>query len=265
MVVLHPLKVTLENVPEGYVEFSEKPLHPKDPSMGSNKIPLTRTVYIDESDFRKEDSKDFFRLAPGKTVGLLYAKYPITCTSFRVDEATGKVTEVLARYEGFSINAEEAKVPAKVKTYIHWVGEHAESKSPARISETRIFKQLFKSDDPDATPNYLDDVDHDSLQVVKGALIEVGIWDLVKKVQETSKGAKEEQKQLTSDPSAAMTGGTGGGNERVRFQGLRTAYFCLDSEAKVAALEKGSAVTAPASGDDLILNWIVSLKEDKAR
>ena len=109
MFVLKPLKVTLENVPEDYVEWIEKPLHTKNASMGSNKIPLTRNIYIDASDFRTVDSKDFFRLAPGKTVGLLYAGCPITCTSYKTDEKTGEVKEVLARYEGFSVNKDEGR------------------------------------------------------------------------------------------------------------------------------------------------------------
>lgn len=264
MFVLKPLKLTLENVPEDYVENIEKPLHTKNAGMGSNKIPLTRHLYIDASDFRTEDSKDFFRLAPGKTVGLLYAAYPVTCTSFKTDDKTGEVTEVIARYEGFSTNPAEAKPAPKVKTYIQWVAEHAPSKSPVKVAETRIFKQLFKSDDPAALKDYIDDVDPESLQVVKGAMIEVGIFDIIDTVKQAERREGKEQKELTQDPNEALSGGAGGGNERVRFQGLRTAYFCVDSEAKLKALGDGGH-KGPADEDELILNWTVSLKEDKTK
>lgn len=264
MFVLKPLKLTLENVPEDYVEMIEKPLHTKNASMGNNKIPLTKHIYIDASDFRTVDSKDFFRLAPGKTVGLLYASYPVTCTSFKTHEKTGEVTEVFARYEGFSTNPAEAKPAPKVKTYIHWVAEHAPSKSPVKVAETRIFKQLFKSDDPAALKDYVADVDPESLQIVKGAMIEVGIWDIINSVKKSEKKEVEEQKEITQDPKEALSGGTGGGNERVRFQGLRTAYFCVDSDAKVKALQEDGH-QGPSDGDELILNWTVSLKEDKTK
>lgn len=268
MLVLNPLKVTLENVPEDYVEFADKPLHPKNPSLGTNTVPLTRTVYIDKSDFRTQDSKEFFRLAPGKTVGLLYASYPITCTSYRSDEVTGEVVEVFARYEGFTADPQAEKAPAKkVKTYIHWVGEHPASNSPVHVKETRIFGQLFKSDDPATIKDYESDVDPDSLRVVRGAYLETGIWDVINHVKRTCSQAEQDRSKLTSDPSATLSGGTFGGNERVRFQGLRTAYFCLDKEAKVQSLKDGSSAASegPSPGDALILNWIVSLKEDKAR
>ena len=271
MLILRPLKVTLENVPEDYVEKIVKPLHAKDARMGQNTVPLTRTLYIDASDFRTQESKDFFRLTPGKTVGLLYASYPITCTSYRTNLETGEVIEVLARYEGFSeatsAKDKEKKSTPKVRTYIHWVAEHAASASPVHVKETRIFGQLFKSDDPAAAEDYLADVNPESLQVVKGALLEVGIRSLVEKIRDKSKEAGEQQTQITADPKAALSGGTGGGNERVRFQGMRTAYFCLDKDAKISALEKtkqAERMTQPEE-DEFVLNWIVSLKEDKAR
>lgn len=265
MLVTKPLKLTLENVPEDYVETIEKPLHTKNASMGSNKIPLTRHLYIDATDFRTQDSKDFFRLAPGKTVGLLYASHPVTCTSFKTDDKTGEVTEVFARYEGFTTdpNAKVEPTP-KIKTYIHWVAEHKPSKSPVQISETRIFKQLFKSDDPASVKDFVSDVDPNSLEVVKGALLEVGIWNIIAAVKKAEEKKEDVQAALTSDPAAALAGGTTGGNERVRFQGLRTAYFCLDTESKVGALEK-EGVRGLSQDDEIILNWTVSLKEDKTK
>lgn len=258
MLVLKPVKVTLVNVPDDFEEKIEKPLHSKDASMGSNTIFLTKHLYIDADDFREQDSKDFFRLAPGKTVGLLYASRPITCVDLRKDASKGQVVEILAKYEGYG---EDDKPVAKVKTYIHWVAEHVASQSPVKVEEARFFGQLFRSSDPASLKDYIADIDPNSLQITKGALLEVGIWDLVKKVTAAEKTGEEqkEQEKLTTDPSAALAGGTAGGNERVRFQGLRTAYFCLDKEAIVQGLNN-------SEGEDrVILNCIVSLKEDKTK
>lgn len=96
--VLHPIKCTIVNVADDYRVMSSKPLHPKDPSMGTYEIAFTNTFYIDEDDFRMEDSKDYFRMAPGKTVGLLGAPFPVTCEEVKVD-GEGKVVELLVRLE----------------------------------------------------------------------------------------------------------------------------------------------------------------------
>ncbi|CCO30623.1 glutaminyl-tRNA synthetase [Rhizoctonia solani AG-1 IB] len=98
LMVLRPLKVTIENLAEDYVQFIDKPLHPKVPSLGTSRIPFTKHVYIDADDFRTEDSKDYFRLAPNKTVGLFQAPHPITCVSYKTD-ASGAVTELVCRLE----------------------------------------------------------------------------------------------------------------------------------------------------------------------
>ena len=108
--VLEPLKVMIENLPEDYLEMTEKPLHPKVPASGTTTVPFTWNLYIDADGFRVQDSKDFFRLALGGTVGLFSTK-PITCTSFKTDPATGDVTELTCRIE----NGSEIKKP---KAYI---------------------------------------------------------------------------------------------------------------------------------------------------
>lgn len=107
--VLRPLKVTITNVPDDYRVLAEKPLHPKVPEMGTTPIAFTKTLFIDRDDFRLKDSKDYFRLAPGKTVGLFSAPAAVTCEGFKVGE-DGEVEEVFVKLE-----AEGSKKP---KAYI---------------------------------------------------------------------------------------------------------------------------------------------------
>ncbi|KAJ1024666.1 hypothetical protein NDA13_004593 [Ustilago tritici] len=270
MMVLIPLKVTIQNLPEDHFQELEKPLHPKAPEMGTNKMPFTRTVYIDASDFRTEDSKDYFRLAPGKTVGLLQVPHPITCTSFKTNDK-GEPIEVIATYGDVST--------PKPKTYIQWIAEHAPSNSPVRVDETRIFHQLFTSDDPAAEENYLDHVNPDSLENVKGAMVEVGFWEVAKKsIEQARVEAAERTKQAEADAAKARsktetadTEGKGArapertaeqlvGKELVRFQGMRTAYFALDRLSGDLGLFGDKK-----EGGKIVLNRIVSLKEDSKK
>ncbi|THH11712.1 hypothetical protein EW145_g470 [Phellinidium pouzarii] len=270
LMVLSPLKVTIENLPEDYVLMIEKPLHPKIPTLGSTTVPFTRTLYIEADDFRLQDSKDFFRLAPGKTVGLFQAPHPITCTSFKTDSTTGNVIELICRLE----NSGNVKKP---KAFIQWIAEHAPSGSPVRIDETRIFHQLFKSENPLATkPDFKADINPDSLEVIAGALLEVGFWSLAKRAlletKEVNRARTEKalvNKDIaspTNTPSPMPTSEQLIGNECVRFQGLRVAYFALDSDAKVGSLDEGSDVKpGRRDGDMIIINRIVSLKEDAGK
>ncbi|KAH9972938.1 glutamine-tRNA ligase [Lactifluus volemus] len=235
LMVLKPLKVTLENVPEDYVVFVEKALHPKVPALGTARLPFTRTVYIDRDDFRLEDSADYFRLAPGKTVGLFQGPHPITCTSYKTDPATGEVTELICRLE----NGTDGNAPKKPKAFIQWVAEHAQSGSPA-------------------------DVDPNSLETVTGALVEVGFWALAKRAYADANATEARP----ADPDTpAVTSAQLVGKECVRFQGLRVAYFALDNkDARIACLDETENV-APGrrQGDYLVLNRIVSLKEDSGK
>lgn len=245
----------------------EKPLHPKVSGLGSSKIPFTRNIYIESDDFRLEDSKDYFRLAPGKTVGLFQAPYPITCTSYKTDPITGEVVELLCKVE----NEGATKKP---KSYIQWVAEHAPSGSPVKVDETRIFKQLFKSD---VVPkDFKADIAPDSLEVLKDAVIEVGFWSLAKKAltearkdaeARTSKATEEHEigRHDPQDDTPVATTAQLIGNECVRFQGLRVAYFALDKDARVAALAEESIASGRQQGDYLVLNRIVSLKEDSGK
>lgn len=273
LMVLRPLKVTIENLPEDYLVWLEKPLHPKVPELGSAKVPFTRTIYIDADDFRLEDSKDYFRLAPGKTVGLFQAPHPITCTSYKTDPITGKPTELICRIE-----EGEGKKP---KAFIQWVAEHAPSGSPVVVDETRIFHQLFKSENPSAAvPDFKADINPDSLEIITGAMVEVGFWPLVKRAYTEARKESEVRTKKALEANAASAGEDASktpdddtpkatseqlvGKECIRFQGLRVAYFTVDKEAKLACLDD-NVEPRRREGDYIVLNRIVSLKEDSGK
>lgn len=197
MLVLDPVPVVIEDAAEIEVDV---PFSPKNPEMGSHKLKFTPTVYIDRSDFREVDSKDYFRLAPNKTVGLLQAPYPIKAVSFTKDEATGRVTEIRAVFD------KETKKP---KTFIQWVP------FGSREIEARIHNSLFKSEKPDdAEGGYLNDLNPESEVIYPKAMIESGF---------------DEVKARAPWPEAAGESELGkGGLESVRFQAMRVAYFAMD-------------------------------------
>jgi glutaminyl-tRNA synthetase len=201
MLVLDPVPVVIEDAEELELTI---PFSPKDRAMGDHKIKFTKTVYIDRSDFREVDSKDYFRLAPGKTVGLLQVPHPIKATGFTKDEATGKITEIRAVFD------RETKKP---KAYIQWVGGEG---SGSRKVEARIHNALFKSEDPGAAEGgFLNDINEDSEVIYPDAMIESGF---------------DEVKKRAPWPEAAGEDKLGkGGPESVRFQATRVAYFvsCL--------------------------------------
>ena len=241
MLVLDPIPIIIDDLPEDFCEEIEVPFAPKDPSMGSHKVPFTRTVYIDRSDFREVDSKDFFRLAPGKAVGLLKVPYPIKATSFKKDEATGLVTEIHASYEKPTEPGGKFKKP---KTYIQWISASAEHKSPVRV-EVRVFEPLFKSENPDGVDGgFMADVNSKSETVYPNAIIETGLEE-VKRRAPWPEEAGEKTKQNVEGEGMVECG-----PESVRFQGLRVAYFCLDSDS---------------TSEKLVLNRIVSLKADTGK
>src|SRR5690606_3975177 len=136
MMVLDPLPVVISDIEEGAPPAElEVPFSSKDASLGTHKIPLTRTVYIDRSDFREADSQGYFRSAPCKAVGYPQAPLPLGATSHAKDDEAGKVTRVYASFD------KEGK-SKKPQTYIQWVPEGSTR------AEVRVHNQLFKSDDP---------------------------------------------------------------------------------------------------------------------
>jgi glutaminyl-tRNA synthetase len=279
--VLKPLKVVLENVTDDYVAMVDKQLHPKVPELGKITIPFSKVLYIDQDDFRLQDSKDYFRLAPGKTVGLFGALHPITCTSYRTDPNTGEVVELSCTLEDGS----SGKPVAKPKAHIQWVADHAPSGSPVRVHEIRIFNQLFKSDNPSTVEDFLTDINPNSLDIIQGAIIEVGFRALAKKTfsDATAESKSRTEKALEREKIASKQTSPGDavtdhshdhtprptadqlvGNECVRFQALRVGFFALDKDAMLACLNEG-ADTGSRPGDRIIFNRIVSLKEDAGK
>jgi len=261
MLVLDPLKVTIENLSEDYVTMVERPSHPKNPEMGTTSVPFTRTVYIDRSDFREQDSADYFRLAPGKSVGLLYTEHPIQCTSFRKDNA-GRVVEVFAKYENEG-------PPFKPKAFIQWVAEHKPSGSPVIVDEARMFNPLFLSENPGNSDNWVEELNPDSLQVARNAMIEVGFWDVATQglanAKKEAESRKANPKHEISAESPTIKNSELVGFECVRFQGLRVAYFCVDKDSNITSVKEGGDQVMHSQGDRIILNTIVSLKEDTGK
>lgn len=165
MAVLDPVKVVIENYPEGQVEEFDMPYHPEDESYGSRKVPFSRELYIERDDFRMEPPKKYHRLAPGAEVRLRYA-YFITCREAILDDA-GNVIELRCAYEPESRGGQSPD-GRKVKGTIHWVS--AQHAIPA---EVRLYDQLFAAENPNAAPEgqtFLNHINPQSLSVVEGLL-----------------------------------------------------------------------------------------------
>jgi glutaminyl-tRNA synthetase len=166
MAVLRPLKVVIENYPEGQVEEIEAINHPDDASAGTRKIAFGREIYIERDDFMENPPKRFFRLSPGNEVRLRYA-YFIKCTGVIKNDA-GEVVELRCTYDPLTKggNAPDGR---KVKATMHWLP--AAASKPAEI---RIYNQLFSNPSPDAA-NFAADLNPDSLEILPDARIEASV------------------------------------------------------------------------------------------
>jgi glutaminyl-tRNA synthetase len=145
MAVLRPVKIVLENYPEGQVEELEAVNNPEDPSMGTRKVPFSRELYIEQDDFREEPPRGFFRLSPGKEVRLRYA-YIIKCTGVGKDPNTGEIKELHCTYDP-ETKSGSSQSKRKVKATIHWV-----SAPHAVEAEVRLYDHLFTKEDPEDIP-----------------------------------------------------------------------------------------------------------------
>ncbi len=141
MGVLRPLRVVIDDYPEGQVEEFECPNHPQNPSMGSRKVPFSRILYIEQDDFLENPPKKYYRLGPGREVRLRYS-YIIKCVSVVKDERTGEVVEVHCSYDPETRNA-PPRDGHKVEGVIHWIS--ADHSAPA---EVRLYDRLFQVADP---------------------------------------------------------------------------------------------------------------------
>ena len=177
MAVLHPLKVVIDNYPEGQVEYVEVQNNPEDPSAGTRQVPFSRELYIEQDDFREVPPSKYYRLSPGKEVRLRSA-YFITAQSV-VKDAAGNITEVHCTYDPASRggNSPDGR---KVKSTMHWV-----SAAHAISAEIRLYDRLFIKPDPSDYPDggsFLDNLNPDSLEILSDArlepsLAEAGVGD----------------------------------------------------------------------------------------
>jgi len=166
MAVLKPLRVVIENYPEGRTDELEAVNNPEDPSAGTRKVPFSGVLYIEQDDFREDPPKQYFRLSPGREVRLRWG-YFITCRSVVKDE-NGAVVEVRCTYDP-TTRGGNAPDGRKVKSTIHWVSaEHAVD------AEVRIYETLFAAE----TPTDLADLNPNSLEVLTGCKAEPALRDV---------------------------------------------------------------------------------------
>ena len=205
MAVLRPLKVIIDNYPEGEVEELDAENNPEDESMGHRKIPFSREIYIEREDFMEDPPRKYFRLAPGREVRLKHAYY-ITCVDVVKDEQTGEVTELHCTYDpetrgGWSDDGR------RVRGTLHWV-----SAPHALEAEVRLFDHLFTEPNPNALTDddFEANLNPNSLEVLESCRVE-------------------------SSLAGAVSG--------TQYQFLRTGYFCVDPDSSDEKLVFNRAVT----------------------
>jgi glutaminyl-tRNA synthetase len=164
MAVLRPLKVVIENHPEGQGEELEAVNHPDNPEAGARKLRFSRELYIERDDFMENPPKKFFRLSPGKEVRLRYA-YFITCREV-VKDANGEVIELRCTYDP-ATRGGNAPDGRKVKATIHWV-----SAADSKVAEVRLYNPLFNKPDPTGGEGFTNDLNPQSLEVLIDARVE---------------------------------------------------------------------------------------------
>ncbi len=196
MGVLRPLRVVLENYPEGEEQSFDAPWSPDDPARGSRRIPFSRVVYIDAEDFAETPPKGWFRLSPGAEVRLRYACI-IRCERVVKDEQ-GKVVELRCSWDPDSLGG-NAKDGRKIKGTLHWVSEKR-----AVPAEVRLYDRLFAAEHPgEEGDDFLEEINPASCEVVTGARLE-----------------------------PALAGAPAG--DRVQLE--RVGYFCVDPDSKPGAI-----------------------------
>jgi glutaminyl-tRNA synthetase len=168
MAVLRPLKLVIDNYPEGQTEEMEAINNPEDESAGTRKVPFSREVYIEQDDFREDPPKGYFRLSPGREVRLRYG-YLVTATSVVKDEKTGEVVEVHCSYDP-ATRGGNTPDGRKVKSTIHWV-----SAAHAVEAEVRVYETLFTKEDPGDVPEgqeFTANLNPNSLEVLNHCKLE---------------------------------------------------------------------------------------------
>jgi len=195
MAVLRPLKVVIDNYPEGQVDEMEAVNNPEDASAGTRKVPFSRVLYIEQDDFREHPPKQYFRLSPGREVRLRYG-YFVTCTSVVKDDK-GEVVEVHCTYDPATRGGNSPPDNRKVKATIHWV-----SAAHAIDAEVRIYDKLFTKENPGEVgegQDFTANLSSNSLEVISHAKVEPSL--------------------------ANVEAGS-------RYQFERLGYFCVDPDSK---------------------------------
>lgn len=169
MVVFDPLKVIIDNYPEGKKEYFDGENNPEDEKCGSRKIPFSRELYIEKEDFMIDPPKKYFRLSPGKEIRLKYAYY-ITCTGYETDKE-GNITEVHCDYDPESRGgwSEDGR---KVRGTSHWVDASENIKV-----EVRLYDRLFTKEDPDEDGDFTECIDPDSCKIIENCFAEISLKD----------------------------------------------------------------------------------------
>jgi glutaminyl-tRNA synthetase len=204
--VLRPLKVVIDNYPEGQVEELDAVNNPEDTGAGMRKMPFSKVLYIEQDDFREDPPKDYFRLAPGREVRLRYA-YFVKCVGVIKDEKTGAVIELHCTYDP-ATKGGNAPDNRKVKATIHWV-----SAERALSADIRLYDYLFTNQDPDDYPegqDYTANLNPQSLVTLTNCRLEPSL-------------------------ASAKVGD--------RFQFERLGYFCVDPDSKPGAMVFNRTVT----------------------
>ncbi|MHC4636161.1 MAG: glutamine--tRNA ligase/YqeY domain fusion protein [Planctomycetota bacterium] len=205
MAVLNPLKVVIDNYPEGQTEELDAINNPEDESAGARKVPFSKELYIEREDFMEEPPKKFFRLAPGREVRLRYA-YFVTCTDVVKDE-NGEITELHCTYDP-ATRGGDSPDGRKVKSTLHWV-----SAQHAIDAEVRLYDHLFTKENPDDVTEGEDfkaNLNPDSLQILQNCKVEPSLKNAI-----------------------AL--------ERVQFE--RLGYFCIDPDTTKSRLIFNRTVT----------------------
>ncbi len=203
MGVLRPLKVILDNYPEGQVEELEAVNNPEDPGLGTRKVPFSKVLYLEREDFLEDPPKKFYRLAPGREVRLRYA-YFIKCVDVIKDDQTGEVTELHCTYDP-ETRGGYAPDGRQVKATLHWV-----SAAQALPGEVRLYDRLFTKPSPDEDEDFMASLNPKSLETLAGCRLEPG---------------------LAGAAPGAM------------YQFERMGYFCVDQDSRPEALIFNRTVT----------------------
>ena len=192
MAVLNPLKVIIENYPEGQVQEFEAVNNPEDPGMGTRNVPFSREIYIERDDFREDPPSRFFRLAPGREVRLRYACY-ITCQEVVKDPDTGEITELRCTYDPESVGGSTPD-GRRVRGTLHWVSAPHSLQAQVRLYDYLLVDPEVGSEED--SRDFISLLNPDSLQVIADCRVEPSL--------------------------AQATPGS-------RFQFERQGYFCVDS------------------------------------